>query len=59
MGKESLTPLNVWQELIHLLFSQLCLYYYAEISKEHDYGMHSIYQTDKDIISPEIIGSLG
>ena len=26
-----------------LLFSQLCLYYYAEISKEHDYGVQSIY----------------
>ena len=37
-----------------LLFSQLCLYYYAEISKEHDYGVQSIYhQTYKDIISPE------
>ena len=32
-----------------LLFSQLCLYHYAEISKEHDYGVQSIYhQTDKD-----------
>ena len=37
-----------------LLFSQLCLYYYAEISKEHNYGVQSIYhQTDKDVISPE------
>ena len=37
-----------------LLFYQLCLYYYAENSKEHDYGVQSIYhQTDKDIISPE------
>ena len=37
-----------------ILFSQLCLYYYAEISKEHDYGVQSIYhQTDKDIIFPE------
>ena len=35
-----------------LLFSQLCLYYYAEISKEHDYGVQSIYhQTDKDTTS--------
>ena len=32
-----------------LLFSQLCLYHYAKISKEHDYGVQSIYhQTDKD-----------
>ena len=26
-----------------LLFSQLCLYHYAEISKEHDYGVQFIY----------------
>ena len=31
-----------------LLFSQLCLYHYAEISKEHDYGVQSVYhQADK------------
>ena len=37
-----------------LLFSQLCLYYYAEISKEHDYGVQSIYHhTDKDVVSPK------
>ena len=37
-----------------LLFSQLCLYYYAEISREHDYGVQSIYhQTGKDDISPK------
>ena len=35
-----------------LLFSQLCLYYYAEITKEHDYGVWSVYhQTDKNDIS--------
>ena len=35
-----------------LLFSQLCLYHYAEISKEQDFGVKSIYhQTDKDIKS--------
>ena len=33
-----------------LLFSQLCLYHYAEVSKDHDYGVQSIYhQTDNDI----------
>ena len=48
----NLTPLNVWGELIHSLFSQLCLYHYAEVSKEHDFGMQSIYhQTNKDIKS--------
>ena len=37
-----------------LLFSQLFLYFYAEISREHDYGVQSIYhQTDKDNISPK------
>ena len=37
-----------------LLFSQLCLYHCAEISKEHDYGVQSAYhQTDKDDISPK------
>ena len=36
-----------------LIFSQLCLYYYADISKEDDYGVQSIYhQTNKDIASP-------
>ena len=42
-----------------LLFSELCLYYYVEISKEHDYGVQSIYhQTDKDDISPEKLAHL-
>ena len=42
-----------------LLFSQLCLYHYTEISKEHDYGVQSVYhQTGKDDISPKI-SSLG
>ena len=41
------------------LFSQLCLYYYAEISREHDYGVQSVYnQTDEGDISPKN-GSLG
>ena len=35
-----------------LLFSQLCLYHYAEISKEHEFGVKYIYhQTEKDIKS--------
>ena len=37
-----------------LLFSQLCLYHYTEISKEHNYGVQSVYhQTDKNYISPK------
>ena len=31
-----------------LLFSQLCLYHYADISKEHNFGVQS---TDKNIQS--------
>ena len=35
-----------------LLFSQLCLYHYAEISKEHNLGLQSIFhQTRNDIQS--------
>ena len=41
-----------------LLFSQLCLYYYAEISKEHDYGVWPVYHQTK-MIYPLKIGSLG
>ena len=26
-----------------LLFSKLCLYHYTEVSKDHDYGVQSIY----------------
>ena len=34
------------------LFSQLCLYHYAELSRDHEYGVQSIYhQNDKDIES--------
>ena len=41
-------------EVNPFLFSQHCLYYYAEISKGHNYGVQFIYhQTDKDIVSPE------
>ena len=42
-----------------LLFSQLCLYHYTEISKEHDYGVQSVYhQTDKIDVSPKILAHL-
>ena len=35
-----------------LLFSQFCLYHYAEVSKEHNLGVWSIYhQTGNDIQS--------
>ena len=37
-----------------LLFSQLCLYHYAEIAKEHDCRVWSVYhQTDKNDMSPK------
>ena len=52
-GEEFLTPLNVWEGLIHSqTFSQLCLYHYAEISQKHNLGVQSIYnQTSNDIQS--------
>ena len=54
MGKENFNSFKCLAGVNSLLFSQLCLYYYAEISKEHDYGVQSIYhQTDKDNISPK------
>ena len=35
-----------------LLFSQLCLYHYAGVSRDHNYGVQSIYhQTDKEFKS--------
>ena len=38
-----------------LLFSQLGLYHYAEVSKDHVYGVQSIYhQTDKDMKSTPV-----
>ena len=37
-------PVGVYQ----LLFSQLCLYYYAEVMKDHNHGVQSVYhQTDR------------
>ena len=44
-----------------LLFSELCLYHYAEVSKDHNYGVQSIYhQTVKDIKStPSKLAKLG
>ena len=46
-------------EVNPLLFSQLCLYHYADISKEHDYGVQSVYhQADKKNISPKKLAHL-
>ena len=46
-------------EVNPLLFSQPCLYYYAEISREHNYGVQSVYhQINKDDISPEKLAHL-
>ena len=53
MEKRNLTPFNVLLGVNPILFSQLCLYHYAEIAKEHDYGVWSVYhQTDKNDMSP-------
>ena len=53
-GEEKFNSFECLAGVNRLLFSQLCLYYYAEISKEHDYGVQSIYhQPDKDDISPK------
>ena len=50
MGKESVTPLNVLEEVIHSY--SLFLYQYDEISKEHNLGVQSIFhQTRNDIQS--------
>ena len=51
MGEKFLTPLYIWEELIHS-YSQLCFYHYAKISKEHNLGVKSVYhQTSDDIQS--------
>ena len=53
-GEEKFNSFKCLVGVNSLLFSQLCLYYYAEVSKEHDYGVQSIYhQTGKDDISPK------
>ena len=42
-----------------LLFSQLCLYHYAEMAKDQDYGVQSVYhQTDKKDKSPKKLADL-
>ena len=44
---------------INPLFSQLCLYYYAEVAKDHDYGVQSVYhQTDRKDKSPKKLADL-
>ena len=49
-GEESLNSFQCPVGVNPFLFSQLCLYHYAEIAKDHDYGVQSVYhQTDKRI----------
>ena len=58
-GKEKFNSFECPAGVNPLLFSQLCLSYYAEISKEYDYGLRSVYhQMDKDEISPKKLAHL-
>ena len=51
-GEEKFNSFQCLVGVSPLLFSQLCLYHYAEIAKEHDYGVQSVYhQTDKNDMS--------
>ena len=53
-GEESFSSFQCLVGVNPLLFSQFCLYHYAEIAKYHDYGVQSVYhQTDKKDISPK------
>ena len=52
MGEKKFNSFKCLGGVNPLLFSQLWLYHYAEASKDHDYGVQSIYhQTGKDIKS--------
>ena len=47
-GEESFNSFQCLVGVNLLLFSQFCLYHYAEMTKDHDYGVQSVYhQTDK------------
>ena len=53
-GEESFNSFQCLVGVNPLLFSQLCLYHYAEITKDQDYGVQSVYhQTDKKDKSPK------
>ena len=53
-GEENFNSFQCAVGVNPLLFSQLCLYHYTEITKDHDYGVQSVYhQTDKKDISPK------
>ena len=53
-GEESFNSFQCPVGVNPLLFSQLCLYYYAEVTKDHDYGVQSVYhQTDRKDKSPK------
>ena len=52
-GEEKFNSFECLAGVNPLLFSQLCLYHYAEISEECDYGVQSVYhQTDKNDMTP-------
>ena len=53
-GEESFNSFQCLVGVNPLLFYQLCLYHYAEITKDQDYGVQSVYQqTDKKDKSPK------
>ena len=60
-GVENFNPFECLRGVNALLFSQLCVYHYAKVSKDHNVGLGSIYhQTTNDIQSnPTKSGSLG
>ena len=58
-GEESFNSFQCLVGVNPLLFSQLCLYHYAEISKDQDYGVQSVYhQPDDKDKSPKISADL-
>ena len=58
-GEESFNSFQCLVGVNPLLFSQLCLYHYAEITKDHDYGVQSVYhQTDKKDVFPRKLADL-
>ena len=58
-GEESFNSFQCPVGVNPLLFPHLCLYYYAEVAKDHDYGVQSVYhQTDKKDKSPKKMAEL-
>ena len=46
-GDESFNSFQCPVGVNSLLFSQLCLYYYAEVTKDHGYGVQSVLPSDR------------